>query len=95
MTGRWKGKDAQGQEVVLYLRTGGEFEAISKGDRISGQWKVDEKAEPQRIDLVFENRTVTSIVKLSGDSLLIEPVGEDGAVPGEFSKNATYYKRES
>lgn len=95
LTGRWKGKDVGGYEVVLFLRDSGDFEAISKGDRITGKWILDEKADPQRIDLVFENRTVTSIVKLSGDGLLIEPVGEDGAVPTHFSKNATFYKRES
>lgn len=95
LAGRWKGKDPDGQEVVLFLRNSGEFEAISKGDRITGQWKLDEKADPQRIDLVFENRTITSIVKLSGEGLLIEPVGEDGKIPTQFSKNATFYERES
>ena len=94
MAGTWKGKDADGNEVVLFLESDGDFEAIAKGDRLTGTWKLDEKTDPDRIDLIFETRTITSIVKMQGDSLLIEPVGEDGKIPTKFSNKATFYKRQ-
>lgn len=94
LAGRWKGEDADGGEVVLFLEADGDFEAISKGDRLTGKWKVDQTAEPNRIDFEFETRTISSIMKLQGDSLLIEPVGEDGKLPTKFSPKATFYKRQ-
>lgn len=94
MSGRWKGKDAKGQEVLLSLEEGGKFEAVSKGERLAGTWKVDSEAEPDRIDLIFESKTVSSIVKMQGDNLIIEPVGEDGKLPATFSKKASFYQRQ-
>lgn len=94
LAGRWKGKDAEGNEVVLFLEADGDFEAIAKGERLAGQWKVDQKAEPNRIDLTFETRTVSSIMKVQGDSMLIEPVGDDGKTPTKFTEKATFYKRQ-
>jgi hypothetical protein len=94
LAGRWKGEDAEGGEVVLFLEADGDFEAISKGERLVGKWKVDQTVEPNRIDLEFETRTFSSILKMQGDSLLIEPVGEDGKLPVKFSEKATFYKRQ-
>lgn len=94
LTGRWKGEDSEGGEVVLFLEDDGDFEAISKGERLVGKWSVDQKAEPNRIDLIFETRTISSIMKMQGDSLLIEPVGDDGKLPTKFTEKATFYKRQ-
>lgn len=94
MAGSWKGKNADGQEVVLYLESDGRFEAISQGERLVGTWSVNQEVTPNQIALNFENRTVTSIVKMQGDNLLIEPVEEDGVTPTEFSKKATFYQRQ-
>jgi hypothetical protein len=93
LSGRWKGEDASGHEVVLFLETDGGFEAISNGERLAGTWSVDEAAEPDRLDLVFEGRTLSSIIKLQGDNLLIESVGADGKLPTKFD-HATFYKRQ-
>jgi hypothetical protein len=94
LAGRWLGKDAEGGEVMLFLQPNGQFEAIAKGERLVGQWKVDQTVEPNRIDLSFETRTFSSIMRVQGDSMLIEPVGEDGETPKEFSEKATYYQRQ-
>lgn len=94
LAGRWEGKDAEGGQVVLFLNSSGDFEAISSGDRLVGKWKVDQTVTPNRIDLSFETRTISSIVKIQGDSMLIEPVGEDGKTPTEFTNKATFYKRQ-
>lgn len=94
MAGRWKGKDAEGGEVVLFLEPDGDLEAISQGERLVGKWKVDQTVEPNRIDLIFETRTISSILKIQGDSMLIEPVGEDGKLPTKFTDKATFYKRQ-
>jgi hypothetical protein len=94
LAGRWKGQDADGSEVVLFLEADGDLEAISKGDRLAGKWKVDQSVEPNRIDLIFETRTFSSILKIQGDSMLIEPVGDDGKLPTKFSDKATFYKRQ-
>lgn len=94
MAGQWKSEDDEGKEVVLFLNANQEFEAISHGERLRGTWRVAEDVTPNQIHLTFEEgRTVTSIVKRQGDSLLIEQVGEDGKVPSKFTDKATYYKR--
>lgn len=94
LAGKWKGADAEGGEVVLFLNQNGDFEAVAKGERLKGKWKVDQEAEPDRIDLIFETSTFSSICKMQGDSLLIEPVGEDGKVPSKFTSKATQYERQ-
>lgn len=94
LAGRWKGKDAEGHEVVLFLEADGDFEAIARGERLVGKWKVDQDAEPDRIDLTFETRSISSIMKVQGDSMLIEPVGDDGKAPTKFTDKATFYKRQ-
>ncbi len=94
MAGQWKGVDAEGQEVVLFLSRDGKFEAVAKGERLKGTWAVDDKVEPNRIDLDFEGKKISSIAKVQEDNLMIEPVGPDGKLPTVFSNKATYYKRQ-
>ena len=94
MEGQWKGVDAEGKEVVLFLHREGKFEAVARGERVAGTWLVDEEVEPNRIDLNFEGKKVSSIAKVQADNLLIEPVGSDGKLPTSFSKKATYYTRQ-
>lgn len=94
MAGQWKGIDAEGKEVVLFLSRDGKFEAMAKGENLTGTWVVDDKVEPNRIDLNFEGKKISSIAKVQGDNLMIEPVGSDGKLPTAFSAKATYYKRQ-
>lgn len=94
MVGQWKGLDADGKEVVLFLEQDGKFEAVAKGERVKGTWAIDDKVDPMRFVLNFEGKKVASIAKVQKDNLLIEPVGPEGKLPSTFSENATYYKRQ-
>lgn len=94
MLGQWKGLDPDGKEVVLFLSKSGSFEAIANRERVVGTWLIDKTVEPHRIELNFEGKKVSSIVKLQDDNLVIEPVGTDGKLPTSFSSKATYYQRQ-
>ncbi len=93
MVGQWKGLDSNGKEVVLFLNKTGEFQAVANGERVTGTWRVDETVVPNLIELNFEGKKVSSIVKLQDDNLVIELVGPDGKLPTSFSSKATYYQR--
>lgn len=94
LAGRWKGKDSSGGDVVLFLERNGSFEALSGGERLAGKWVLHDDTEPHRIDFIFETRTVSSILAVEGDRLIIEPVGNDGPPPTQFSDKATSYQRQ-
>lgn len=94
MVGQWKGVDPDGKEVILFLHKTGEFQAVANGERVTGTWRIDETVVPGRIELNFEGKKVSSIVKLQDDNLVIEPVGSDGQLPTTFSPKATYYQRQ-
>lgn len=95
IVGRWQSTDSSGQTVVLVLKPDSNFEAITKGEHLEGKWSLDEKAEPNKLTLSFESRTVTSIVQVQGQSLIIEQIDDDKDAPLKFnSKKSAYYKRE-
>lgn len=95
IVGRWRSTDSSGQTVVLVLKSDSNFEAIAKGEHLEGKWSLDEKVEPNKLTLSFESRTVTSIVQVQGQSLIIEQIDDEKDTPLKFnSKKSAYYKRE-
>ena len=94
LVGRWKTSDAEGKESILYFKSDGSFQAMTGGENLPGTWTVDEEVDPQRLTLVFEQRTVVTIMKLNADHLLIEPSEQDQELPSTFSKKAQDYARQ-
>lgn len=95
IVGRWRSTDSSGQAVVLVLKPDSNFEAIAKGEHLEGKWALNEKATPNKLTLSFESRTVTSIVQVQGNSLIIEQIEDDKDAPLKFNSDKTaYYKRE-
>lgn len=93
--GSWQGKDAEGHEATMYLYATGKFEALAKGESVDGTWVLNEELEPNRITLQVEGgESFTTIIKVQGDKMLLEPVAEEGAVPRAFSERATVYIRQ-
>ena len=96
LAGNWLGKDAEGHESALFFRETGEFEAISQAEKLKGKWTLDETTDPVQLKLDFEDdETVTTIIKLQGDALLVEgPDPEAGSkLPEKFSERALQYRR--
>lgn len=92
--GTWEGKDAQGHEAILYIRSEGQFEGMAKGESVKGTWKLNEEVEPQQITMNFEGgQPFVTIIKIQGDKMLIQPVTEEGKLPAAFSEKATVYVR--
>lgn len=80
---------------MLMILSTGRFEAVARGETLKGTWELNEDLEPARLTLSFdEGKPLVTIVKLQGDKLLIEPPGEEGAVPRSFSDKATVYLRQ-
>ena len=94
LVGRWKTSDKEGTESVLYFKDDGSFQALTGGENLPGTWSIDEEVDPQRLTLVFEQKTVVTIMKLNADHLLIEPSVADQELPSTFSKNAQDYSRQ-
>jgi hypothetical protein len=95
LVGRWKTQSGDGTESVLWFKSDGTFEALTKGETLSGKWVFHEEIEPKQIELIFEeDRKIITLAKLVGDQLLIEP-REDGAeMPVEFSNDVQKYRRQ-
>lgn len=95
LVGRWKTSDGKGQESVLYFKSDGTFEALSKGEKLTGKWVFDEEATPHRLELTFEEqRKVITIAKLNVDQLLIEPREEEEEMPTKFSDKVQKFRRQ-
>lgn len=95
LSGRWKTQDADGRESVLFFKSDGSFEAITKGETLTGKWTFREDTEPNQLELLFEeNRQIVTIAQLTGDQLLIEPRESDADMPKKFSDQAQKYRRQ-
>jgi len=95
LVGRWKTSDGKGQESFLYFKSDGTFEALSKGEKLTGQWIYDEEVTPHRLELTFEEqRKVITIAKLNVDQLLIEPREEEDEMPTKFSDKVQKFRRQ-
>lgn len=94
LVGRWKTENAEGTESVLWFKSDGTFEALTRGETLPGKWIFNEEIEPKQLELVFEDKKVVTIAKLVGDQLLIEPREEDAELPTEFSNNVQKYRRQ-
>ena len=95
LSGRWKTQDAKGNESVLFFKSDGSFEAITKGETLSGKWTLREDTQPNQLELLFEeNRKIVTIARLTGDQLLIEPRENEGDMPSKFSEQAQKYRRQ-
>ena len=94
LIGSWKTVDAQGAESIIYFHADHNFDAIGKGEKLSGTWSIDEEQQPQRLELNFEDRKVVTIFRLEGDQLLIEPREKDQELATQFSEKAQKYRRQ-
>lgn len=94
LEGRWKTTSADGTESQLTFRSDGTFNALSKGEKLSGKWKYHEEPEPNQLELIFEDNRVLTIAKLIGDQLIIEPREQDAAMPADFTDAAQKYRRQ-
>jgi hypothetical protein len=95
LEGRWKTQSSDGTESVLWFKSDGTFEALTKGETLVGKWVFHEESDPKRLELIFEeNRKVITIANLIGDQLLIEPREDDAEMPTEFSDDVQKYRRQ-
>lgn len=95
LSGRWKTQDAEGSESVLFFKSDGTFEAITKGENLPGKWVFREDTQPNQLELLFEeNRKIVTIAQLTGDQLLIEPRENEAEMPTQFSEQAQKYRRQ-
>ena len=95
LVGQWKTVNAENVESTLWFKADGSFEAITKGEKLPGRWRLDEEADPDQLELLFEeDKRVVTIVKLQTDQLLIEPRESDAPLPTEFSDQSHKYLRQ-
>lgn len=86
--------DDQNKESIIYFHSDHKFDAIGKGEKLSGTWVIDEESTPNKVELNFEDRQVVTIYRLEGDQLLIEPREKDEEMPTKFSEKAQKYRRQ-
>ena len=95
LVGRWKTQAEDGTESVLWFKSDGSFEALTKGETLPGKYIFHEESDPKRLELIFEeNRKIITIANLIGDQLLIEPREEEADMPTEFTDNVQKYRRQ-
>lgn len=95
LVGRWKTIDADGHESVLFFRVDGKFDAITGGEKLPGTWSLNEEVNPAQLQLIFEEqKIVRTLIKISGDQLLVEHAEEGQDYPKEFTDDATKYRRQ-
>ncbi len=94
IAGGWQGEDTEGNEVSLIFENSGRFRAFAPGEQLEGSWQADLESTPHRITFSFdEGLTTTTIFKLQGNNMLIEPVVEHDLVPEAFTQSATVYRK--
>ena len=94
IVGRWKTVDKDGNESALHFKEDNTFEALTNGEKLIGKWNLNEEVNPPRLELVFEERIVRTLVKLSGDQLTVEQAEEEAEYPEKFTDKATKYRRQ-